>query len=59
MDRAITPPFWAFSQDTDSTTGPQPKPMRAPVFIHDAVTPWGSETLLLKFLREQVADQEE
>ena len=33
--------------------------MRAPVFIHDAVTPWGHETLLLKLLREQAADQDE
>lgn len=59
MDRALTPPIWAFSQDTDATNGPEPKPMHAPVFIHDAITPWGDETMLLKLWREQAADQEE
>ncbi|WP_298934296.1 hypothetical protein [uncultured Ruegeria sp.] len=59
MDRAIPPPLWAFLQDTDAVTGPPPKPMRTPIFIHDAVTPWGPETMLLKLLREQVADQDE
>ena len=59
MDRAITPPLWAFTQDTDSATGPQPDPMRAPVFINDAVIPWRDETLLLKLLRDQSADQDE
>lgn len=58
MDRAITPPLWDFSQDTDTTTGP-PKPMRAPVFIHDAVIPWRDETLLLKLLRDQAKYQDE
>jgi hypothetical protein len=33
--------------------------LRAPVFIHDAITPWGRETLLLKLLREQASDQDE
>ena len=59
MDRAITPSYWAFTQNTDTATGPPPKPVRAPVFIHDAVTPWGGETMLLKLWREQSADQEE
>ncbi|SDX30014.1 hypothetical protein SAMN05444358_104205 [Ruegeria halocynthiae] len=59
MDRAITPLLWAFSQDGDATTGPPPKPMHAPVFIHDAVIPWRDETLLLKLLRDQATDQDE
>ncbi len=59
MDRAISPPLWAFSKDTDTTTNPPPKPMRAPVFIHDAIIPWRDETLLLKLLRDQGADQDE
>ncbi|NVO56152.1 hypothetical protein HW561_10165 [Rhodobacteraceae bacterium B1Z28] len=59
MDRAIAPPIWALAQDADTTTGPPPKPMRAPVFIHDAVTPWGQETMLLKLWREQAVDQDE
>jgi len=59
MDRALSPPIWGITQRTDSTTGPPPKPRRAPVFIHDAVTPWGSDTMLLKLLREQATDQDE
>ncbi|WP_170411649.1 hypothetical protein [Ruegeria atlantica] len=59
MDRALPKPFWTLSKDADTATGPEPKPMRAPVFIHDAVTPWGSETMLLKLLREQASDQDE
>ncbi|MBO9445818.1 hypothetical protein J7416_08305 [Ruegeria sp. R14_0] len=59
MDRAVTPPLWALSKDADTATGPEPKPMRAPVFIQDAVTPWGSETLLLKLLRDQAEGQDE
>ncbi|MES0825750.1 hypothetical protein [Ruegeria sp. SCP11] len=59
MDRALIPTLWTFSQDSDAATGPERKPMRAPIFIHDAVTPWGQETLLLKLLREQAADQDE
>ena len=59
MDRALPSPFWTITSDTDTTTGPPPKPRRAPVFIHDAVTPWSDETMLLKLLREQAADQEE
>ncbi|WP_170755222.1 hypothetical protein [Ruegeria lacuscaerulensis] len=59
MDRALTPPFWAPSQDADTSTSPERKPLRAPVFIHDAVIPWRDETLLLKLLRDQALDQDE
>ncbi|WP_282152281.1 hypothetical protein [Ruegeria atlantica] len=57
MDRTATSLFWTHSQAAETHTGPAPKPLRAPVFIHDAITPWGTETLLLKLLREQAADQ--
>lgn len=59
MDRALIPSIWTLSKDTESTTGPERKPMRAPVFIHDAVTPWGDETLLLKLMRDQAVNQDE
>ncbi|NOC92060.1 hypothetical protein [Ruegeria sp. HKCCD6604] len=59
MDCTLTPFAWTFSSDTEAAAGPERKPMRAPVFIHDAVTPWGAETMLLKLLREQAADQDE
>ncbi|WP_142638682.1 hypothetical protein [Ruegeria faecimaris] len=59
MDRALTPSNWSPPQKADTATDPQRTPLRAPVFIHDAVTPWGPETLLLKLLRDQAADQEE
>lgn len=59
MDRALTSPIWSFAHDAESDTGPPPKPRRAPVFIHDAVTPWGHETMLLKLLRDQATDQDE
>ena len=59
MDHALTPFVWTVSRDAEVTTKPDPQPLRAPVFIHDAVTPWGAETMLLKLLREQAADQDE
>lgn len=59
MDHALTPPLWGYSQKNDATTGPPAKPVRAPIFIHDAVTPWGSETMLLRLWREQATDQDE
>ncbi|WP_170346718.1 hypothetical protein [Ruegeria atlantica] len=59
MDRTLTPFAWTFSSDAEVSTSPERKPLRAPVFIHDAVTPWRDETMLLKLLRAQAADQEE
>ena len=59
MDRALSLSFRTIIPETDATTGPEPKPLRAPVFIHDAVIPWRDETLLLKLLRDQAADQDE
>ncbi|UUV05784.1 hypothetical protein [Ruegeria sp. YS9] len=59
MDRTLTPFAWTFSSYAEDSTSPERKPLRAPVFIHDAVTPWRDETMLLKLLRAQAADQEE
>ncbi|WP_170571503.1 hypothetical protein [Ruegeria atlantica] len=59
MDQAVRLPFWTSSRDSDAATGPGRKPLRAPVFIHDAVTPWRQETLLLKLMRDQAVDQDE
>ncbi|MCA0907971.1 hypothetical protein LCM27_16350 [Ruegeria marisrubri] len=59
MDRTLTSFAWTFPSDSEAAAGPERKPMRAPVFIHDAVTPCADETMLLKLLREQAADQEE
>ncbi|MGI9370758.1 MAG: hypothetical protein ACR2O2_18165 [Ruegeria sp.] len=59
MDHAIAPPIWFAAPDTESVTGPPSKPRRSPVFIHDAITPWGRDTMLLALWREQVRDQDE
>ncbi|TMV06835.1 hypothetical protein FGK63_11980 [Ruegeria sediminis] len=53
MDRAWTAPPWGLAQDAETATGPPPEPLRAPVFIQDAVTPWGPDTLLLALWRAQ------
>ncbi|WP_170370266.1 hypothetical protein [Ruegeria arenilitoris] len=59
MDRALSRPFWPVRFEAQATSGPEPQLRPAPVFIQDAVTPWGPDTLLLKLLRDQAADQEE
>ena len=59
MDHALTAPFWALNQDAETTQGPERKPLRSSVFIHDAVTPWGRETMLLKLLRDQAVELDE
>ncbi|WP_205627900.1 hypothetical protein [Ruegeria marisrubri] len=53
MDHALPIFPLAPAQSAEATTGPKPKPRRAPVFIQDAVTPWGQETLLLALWRAQ------
>lgn len=53
---------WAWQRQRDdsvATTGPDNRKRRAPVFIHDAVTPWGGETLLLSLLRQQALDAQD
>lgn len=52
--------FWADADaDGNSTTGPERRRMRSPVFIGDALTPWGGETLLLAMLRAQALELED
>lgn len=49
-------PLWhrVLSDPSQDATRPGHRRRPAPVFIHDAVTPWRDETVLLKMLREQV-----
>lgn len=49
----------ATARNERTTTAPEPRPLRAPVFVQDAVMPWQGETLLLALLRQQVQDQDE
>jgi len=39
-------------------TDPPLRKRSAPVFIHDAVTPWGQDTVLLAMMRAQIKDAE-
>ena len=59
MDHAIAPPIWFTPSQSDAATGPEPKPRRAPVFIQDAVTPWGQDTMLLALWRQRITDHDE
>ncbi|AVL53752.1 hypothetical protein CEP88_14835 [Roseobacter denitrificans] len=46
--------FWSMPART--TAAPEPPRKRSgPVFIGDAVQPWGGETLLLALLRKEVS----
>ncbi|QBF33138.1 hypothetical protein [Thalassococcus sp. S3] len=51
-----TGPFWGRADKTKTATGPERKPRGGPVFIGDAVTPWGADTLLLAVLRTAQRD---
>lgn len=42
-----------FERPAQTATAPERAPRKAPVFIADAVTPFGGETLLLSLLRAQ------
>ena len=46
-----TQALFAPQNDTPATTGPAPARRPGPVFIQDAVTPFGGATLLLALLR--------
>lgn len=52
-DTLTNPPLFAPAKK--EATGPKPVPGKPPVFIMDAVTPIGGETLLLALLRAQSA----
>ncbi|MFA3916889.1 hypothetical protein [Ruegeria hyattellae] len=48
------------ASSADTATGKKPVPRHGSVFIQDAVTPWGGETMLLTLLRRQAEkDQDE
>lgn len=49
---------WTGGEEARDTTGPEPRPYRPPVLIHDAVLPWRGETLLLALLRDSDRDRE-
>lgn len=46
--------FWIWRRTYSSTTrsGPEHRRYRGPIFISDAVVPWGRETILLDRLRK-------
>ena len=48
-----TQALFAPRDDTPATTGPAPARRPGPVFIQDAVTPFGGATLLLALLRAE------
>ena len=52
-------PFWSrlFLQTSAETKSAPPLKRRGgPVFVQDAITPWGGETMLLSELRRQALD---
>ena len=46
---------WLRAPQARETTAPDRKTARAPVFIHDAITPWQDATMLLKLLQAEDA----
>lgn len=48
--------FWRMPLRAERTATKPPKPRPAPVFIGDAIQPWGGETMLLSILRAQDED---
>lgn len=50
--------FWS-SPTAPAATQPEPKRRPSPIFIGDAVQPWGRETLLLAVLRRDAEDAED
>jgi hypothetical protein len=59
MDRTMTQGLWGPFERTKEATGPEPKPRRSSVFIHDAVTPVGDTTLLLALWQHQQAKEDD
>jgi hypothetical protein len=60
IDVQKLPPWHRLLYDpSQDATRPGPRRRNAPVFIHDAVTPWRDETVLLKMLRDQSATQDD
>ncbi|AHD01825.1 hypothetical protein [Leisingera methylohalidivorans] len=53
MEQILRTPFLTALAEAETGTKPKPKPLRAPLFIQDAVTPWASSTMLLALWRLQ------
>ncbi|MCB4454915.1 hypothetical protein [Leisingera sp. McT4-56] len=58
MEQTLHPPFLPPVNKAEARTKPKPNPARAPLFIQDAVTPFGDDTLLLALWRLQEAKDE-
>ncbi|KIC24760.1 MULTISPECIES: hypothetical protein [unclassified Leisingera] len=56
MEQTLRLPFLRYSKEAETQKLPASKPLRAPLFIQDAVTPFGDGTLLLALWRFQEAD---
>jgi hypothetical protein len=50
--------FWSSPAREDTASGPSEK-RPTPLFIGDAVHPWGSETMLLSILRSDALREDE
>jgi hypothetical protein len=60
MENVWTGRMAPMASSADTATGKKPVPRHGSVFIQDAVTPWGGETMLLTLLRRQAEkDQDE
>ncbi len=56
MEQTLRTPFLPSLAETETRARPKPKPLRAPLFIQDAVTPWAGSTMLLALWRQQEAE---
>ncbi|WP_291729269.1 hypothetical protein [Leisingera sp. F5] len=59
MEQTLHSPFPAPMAAAEDRTKPKPKPLLAPLFIQDAVTPWAGSTMLLALWRQQEAEDRE
>ena len=56
MEQTLRTPFLPSLAETETRARPKPKPLRAPLFIQDAVTPWAGSTMLLALWQQQEAE---
>ncbi|UWQ50214.1 hypothetical protein K3722_01840 [Leisingera caerulea] len=56
MEQTLSTPFLPPVTKAEAGTKPKPEPARPPLFIQDAVTPFGDGTLLLALWRMQDAE---
>ncbi|NSY37849.1 hypothetical protein [Leisingera sp. ANG59] len=59
MEQTLRSPFLPPVTKAEAGTKTKPKPARTPLFIQDAVTPWGDDTLLLALWRIQEAERQD